>query len=60
MIPLLVALEKQDDLEVELVPVPGVPELAAALQGGQADAALFFSATGARLYNKGALADLRL
>jgi len=60
MIPLLVALEQQEDLAVELVPVPGVPELAAALQGGQADAALFFSAAGAKLYNKGALVDLRI
>jgi len=53
-------MEQQKDLAVELVPVPGVPELAAALQGGQADAALFFSAAGAKLHNKGALADLRL
>ena len=60
MVPLLIALEQQEDLAVELVPVPGVPELAAALQGGQADAGLFFSAAGARLYNKGALAHLRL
>ncbi len=60
MVPLFVVMEQQKDLAVELVPVPGVPELAAALQGGQADAALFFSAAGAKLYNKGALADLRL
>ena len=61
MVPLLVALEQQGaEMRVELVPVPGVPELAAALQGRRADVALFFGATGARLYNKGALADLRL
>ena len=60
MVPLFVVMEQQKDLAVELVPVPGVPELAAAMQGGQADAALFFSAAGAKLYNKGALADLRL
>ncbi len=59
MIPLFVLMDQQD-LAVEIVPAPGVPELAAALQGGQADAALFFSAAGAKLYNKGALADLRL
>jgi len=60
MVPLFVVMEQQEDLAVELVPVPGVPELAATLQGGQADAALFFSAAGAKIYNKGALADLRL
>ncbi|MEA3344751.1 MAG: ABC transporter substrate-binding protein [Chloroflexota bacterium] len=60
MVPLFVMMEQREDLAVELVPVPGVPELTAALQGGQADAALFFSAAGAKLYNKGALADLRL
>ena len=27
MVPLLVALEQQNDLAVELVPVPGVPEV---------------------------------
>ena len=60
MVPLFVALEQQDDLAVEILPVPGVPELAAALQGRQADVGLFFGAAGAKLYNKGALADLRL
>jgi len=60
MVPLFVMMEQQEDLATELVPVPGVPELTAAMQGGQADAALFFSAAGAKLYNKGALADLRL
>jgi NitT/TauT family transport system substrate-binding protein len=61
MIPLFVAIDQQDeDLRVEVVPVAGVPELTAALQGGQADVALFFSAAGAKLYNKDALPDLRL
>lgn len=60
MVPLFVMMEQQEDPEVELVPVPGMPELAAALQGGQADMALFFSAAGARFYNEGALAELRL
>jgi ABC-type nitrate/sulfonate/bicarbonate transport system substrate-binding protein len=60
MVPLFVMVERQEDLAVELVPVPGMLELTAALQGGQADMALFFSAAGARLYNKDALADLRL
>jgi ABC-type nitrate/sulfonate/bicarbonate transport system substrate-binding protein len=61
MVPLFVVMEQQgEDLKVELVPVPGMPELTAALQGGQADVALFFSAAGAKLYNRGSLADLRL
>jgi len=61
MIPLFVAAERPgEELKIELVPVAGVPELVAALQGGQADAALFFSAAGAKIYNKDALADLRL
>lgn len=59
-IPLFVALQQHPDLNVTVVPVPGVPELAAAVQGGQADVALFFSAAGAKLYNKGALSNLRL
>jgi NitT/TauT family transport system substrate-binding protein len=61
MIPLFVAMEQQGwDLKVEVVPVAGVPELTAALQGGQADVALFFSATGAKLYNKDVLPELRI
>jgi NitT/TauT family transport system substrate-binding protein len=60
MVPLFVMMEQQEDPDVELVPVPGMPELAAALQGRQADMALFFSAAGARFYNEGVLADLRL
>ncbi|MBE9525302.1 MAG: ABC transporter substrate-binding protein [Chloroflexi bacterium] len=60
IVPLFVMMEQQEDLMVEIVPVPGIPELTAALQGGQADAALFFSAAGAKLYNKEALPDLRL
>ncbi len=63
MVPLLVILEQEGEGaadEIEVVPVPGMPEMAAALQGGQADVGLFFSAAGAKLYNKGALADLRL
>ncbi len=60
MIPLFVMVEQRKELAVEIVPLPGVPELSAALQGGQADVALLFSASGAKLYNKGALADLRL
>jgi len=59
MIPLFVEMERED-VPVTLVPVPGVPELAAAVQGGQADVALFFSATGAKLYNHGTLTNLRL
>lgn len=61
MIPLFVAMDQRgEDLRVEVVPVAGVPELAAALQGGQADVALFFSAAGAKLYSKDALPGLRL
>ena len=60
IVPLFVLMEQQEDLAVEIVPVPGIPELTAALHGGQADAALFFSAAGAKLYNKEAIADLRL
>jgi len=61
MIPLFVAMDRhQENLNIELVPVPGVPELAAAVQGGQADVALFFSAAGAKQFNKGTLTSLRL
>lgn len=59
-IPLFVMQAKNPDLNVEILPVPGVPELTAALQGDQAEVAVFFSAAGAQLYNKGALPNLRL
>ncbi len=61
MIPLFVAMDQQkDNLKVEVLPVPGMPELAAGVQGGQADVALFFSAAGAKQFNKGTLTSLRL
>lgn len=59
-IPLFVMLDQNPNLNVEILPVPGVPELTAAMQGKQADVAVFFSAAGAQVYNKGALPDLRL
>lgn len=59
-VPLFVMMAQNPDLNVEILPVPGVPELTAAMQGNQADVAVFFSAAGAQIYNKGALPDLRL
>lgn len=59
-IPLFVTIAQNPDLKVKILPVPGVPELTAALQGNQADVAVFFSAAGAQIYNKGALPNLRL
>ena len=61
MVPLFVAQELQGDaLHITVVPVPGVPELAAVVQGGKADVAMFFSAAGAKHYNKETLTDLHL
>ena len=60
-LPLLLALaDPPADLTIEFVPAPGVPELAALVQGDQVDVALFFSAAGAKQYNQEALPQLRL
>lgn len=61
-IPLFVALDQIDPalLQVEFLPVPGVPELADAVRAGEVDALLFFSAAGAKLHNADTLPDLRL
>jgi len=58
--PLFVVLADNPDLNLEVIPVPGVPELTAAMQGKKADVVLFFSAAGAKLYIKDALPNLRL
>ncbi len=59
-VPLFIMLAQTPDLPLEVIPVPGVPELVAAVRGEDADVALFFSAAGAKLYNQGKLPALRL
>lgn len=60
-LPLFVVMEQYaDELDIAFVPVPGVAELAAAVQGDQADVALFFSAAGAKQYSKGSLTQIHL
>ncbi len=59
-IPLFVMLAQEPDVPVKVIPVPGVPELVAAVRGEDADVALFFSAAGAKLYNQGKLPPLQL
>lgn len=60
-LPLIVALDMaEEEMEISFLPVPGVPEIVAALSADDADVALFFSASGATFYQDGTLPDLRM